>query len=401
MKLLKSDLKVPIVGLGKLSDRLVAFGLDPEEGDGTLVAAELDNDTWVRRRTLPAPAGKAVTVSAGRFGDDDVLVWQDEPTPKEKRERAWDLTLHIARIADNTLAPLPPLEFKGPVNLCGEGEGKTPLVYWRNGSPGVGLFGSDPDVIRRRVFDNGAWTELEPLHVPTGPFLRMRQAGVVEHEDRLFVYGCHYWFGLLYAGVYATELRDGRTSEKFAIRTLGPSEGEISDELTWVLQAIAATFVALGGVAGMVRLRRFEDQVTLMPDGPLYASVIERATAASFDFVLVFMVTWLAARQAGPFDFWIAFVFLFAMYGTMTEAVTQGQTLGKKLLGLRVLTTEGALPGFGPVLQRNALKFFEMLTVGVASCLVTRRFQRPGDLLAGTVVIKERVMPKPVGEAEK
>jgi len=67
-----------------------------------------------------------------------------------------------------------------------------------------------------------------------------------------------------------------------------------------------------------------------------------------------------------------------------------GLTLGKYLLKLRVLTTEGDLCDFRAAFVRNALRFIDWLPffyiVGTVSVLVSSKRQRIGDMVAHTIV---------------
>jgi hypothetical protein len=78
-------------------------------------------------------------------------------------------------------------------------------------------------------------------------------------------------------------------------------------------------------------------------------------------------------------------------YGILMEWVWRGQTLGKRMLRLRVMDVHGLRLQFHQVLLRNLLRpvdslpFFYM--VGGLVCLFSRRAQRLGDLAAGTVVV--------------
>ncbi len=84
---------------------------------------------------------------------------------------------------------------------------------------------------------------------------------------------------------------------------------------------------------------------------------------------------------------WVYFVVCEGRWGT---------SFGKRVLGLRVVTTEGRPIGFSQAALRNVLRAADLLPigylVGVTTMACTRRFQRLGDLLAGTmVVIAERI----------
>jgi len=76
------------------------------------------------------------------------------------------------------------------------------------------------------------------------------------------------------------------------------------------------------------------------------------------------------------------------------ETLTRGRTLGKMAMGLRVVTVEGSPIGFRHAAIRAALGLVDFYgTVGIAavlSTLLSRRHQRLGDRVAGTVVVRER-----------
>ncbi len=85
---------------------------------------------------------------------------------------------------------------------------------------------------------------------------------------------------------------------------------------------------------------------------------------------------------------WVYFVVLEAW---------RGRTPGKAALGLRVVSTTGRPIGFRAAALRNVLRAADALPLtytagllsiaGLASMSTTRRFQRLGDLVAGTIVI--------------
>jgi len=87
------------------------------------------------------------------------------------------------------------------------------------------------------------------------------------------------------------------------------------------------------------------------------------------------------------------------LYPVVFEAGKRGATPGKRLMGLRVVQATGSPITFGQAVVRNFLRFIDGMPFftycfGLTSCLATKRFQRLGDLAAGTVVIYDR-MPKP------
>ncbi|MEN3314178.1 MAG: hypothetical protein V7605_412 [Acidimicrobiaceae bacterium] len=106
-----------------------------------------------------------------------------------------------------------------------------------------------------------------------------------------------------------------------------------------------------------------------------------------------------AARGVHLATGWViaAFVLLYGAlifgYPVACETLWRGRTVGKAAMGLRVVTVEGAPVRFRHAGIRAALGLVEFgLTggaVAVLCILFTRRHQRLGDLVAGTLVLRE------------
>ena len=86
-------------------------------------------------------------------------------------------------------------------------------------------------------------------------------------------------------------------------------------------------------------------------------------------------------------------------YGAALEWSWRGQTLGKRLFGLRVVDAQGLRLRPAQVVLRNLLRVLDMLPalylLGAAACLLSRKMQRLGDLAAGTVVLREARIAEP------
>ena len=90
----------------------------------------------------------------------------------------------------------------------------------------------------------------------------------------------------------------------------------------------------------------------------------------------------------GPF---VLYLLLNFGYYIVMEA-TSGQTLGKRLLGIRVLKDDGSPPGWGGSAVRNLLRVVDGLClyiVGLVTMIATKKKQRVGDLAASTVVVRD------------
>lgn len=76
------------------------------------------------------------------------------------------------------------------------------------------------------------------------------------------------------------------------------------------------------------------------------------------------------------------------------ETATRGRTVGKLVLGVRVVRDDGGPVRFRHCLVRAVVGLFELWGLAgspaIISALVTRRGKRVGDLLAGTYVVRER-----------
>lgn len=96
------------------------------------------------------------------------------------------------------------------------------------------------------------------------------------------------------------------------------------------------------------------------------------------------------------------FVVLFAIqwgYGALLEWRWNGQTLGKRAVGVRVLSSHGTPITFAQAAVRNLLRLVDILPVGylvgAVSVLVHRRARRFGDIAADTVVVRTRRSERP------
>ncbi len=78
-------------------------------------------------------------------------------------------------------------------------------------------------------------------------------------------------------------------------------------------------------------------------------------------------------------------------YGIALEWAWRGQTVGKRMLRLRVTDSQGLRLRFHQILLRNLVRAIDCLPaaylVGGLTCLLSRRAQRLGDLAAGTIVV--------------
>jgi uncharacterized RDD family membrane protein YckC len=86
-------------------------------------------------------------------------------------------------------------------------------------------------------------------------------------------------------------------------------------------------------------------------------------------------------------------------YGIGCEWLWRGQTLGKRLLRLRVVDEKGLRLQFSQVVVRNLLRVVDGLPllymVGGAACLISGKSQRLGDIAASTIVVRNPELSLP------
>ena len=80
-------------------------------------------------------------------------------------------------------------------------------------------------------------------------------------------------------------------------------------------------------------------------------------------------------------------------YNVLFEVLMRGATPGKRVLGLRVMNENGTPVGWSGSMIRNLIRFVDVLPgcygFGCMSVMLSKNFQRLGDLAAGTIVIHQ------------
>ena len=130
-----------------------------------------------------------------------------------------------------------------------------------------------------------------------------------------------------------------------------------------------------------------------------------RFVAYLIDLVLLAALVFAAfvlsvfASMGSPSGFGPALLALFLLtwgYGAFCEGVFNGQTLGKRAMRIRVVSERGVPISGAQAILRNLVGTVDGLIpfffqIALVSMIMTRKFQRLGDLAAGTmVVIEER-----------
>ena len=139
------------------------------------------------------------------------------------------------------------------------------------------------------------------------------------------------------------------------------------------------------------------------PEGVIFAyrlaGPVSRCLAWALDAVVVyvlFLALDKALRAVGLFitggaSGAVVISLLFMAYAGVLEWRWRGQTLGKRVLRLRVIDSGGLRLEFTQLLIRNLLRAVDSMPafyfIGGLSVLLSRHGQRLGDLAAGTIVV--------------
>lgn len=158
---------------------------------------------------------------------------------------------------------------------------------------------------------------------------------------------------------------------------------------------------------------RRRELVIRTPEGIAFsfdlAGPLVRAAAFMLDLVIIAVISQglgavghLAGLVAPDFFGALATVLFFAVsfgYGIWCEWKLRGQTLGKRILRIRVMDANGLRLQFSQVVLRNLLRVVDALPlcylVGAVTIWLNRHAQRLGDIAAGTVVVRQPVVREP------
>lgn len=95
----------------------------------------------------------------------------------------------------------------------------------------------------------------------------------------------------------------------------------------------------------------------------------------------------------------LTFFLLHWGYFALFEALGNGRTPGKRAARIRVIHRSGRAVSFVEALARNLVRFVDYLpslyAVGLISIFLSRQNQRLGDLVAGTLVVRDREIETP------
>ena len=140
------------------------------------------------------------------------------------------------------------------------------------------------------------------------------------------------------------------------------------------------------------------------------STVFERIVAGILDLFIVSILSWffiyMASKLFGKFNvdqmgqifLMLMPLVIMIMYHTLSEYLANGQSVGKKVLGIRMVRVDGQRAGMREAILRSIVLILDLVlssgVLGILMISISRRQQRLGDMAANTVVIKSSP-PKP------
>ncbi len=118
----------------------------------------------------------------------------------------------------------------------------------------------------------------------------------------------------------------------------------------------------------------------------LFISILSYAIVSLFSFFAILSPDLVTAIMI------ILYFIISIGYGIAMEWFWNGQSIGKKVFKLKVVDEEGLKLQFSQIVIRNLLRFVDSLPalylVGGVTSLFNSKYQRIGDIVAGTVVMR-------------
>jgi uncharacterized RDD family membrane protein YckC len=121
------------------------------------------------------------------------------------------------------------------------------------------------------------------------------------------------------------------------------------------------------------------------------------------DFLILLSYLWVVnvILKSMLGDFWIVeyewvyilYLLPYLLYHLLMEIILNGQSLGKKVMRIKVITMEGGQPTISQYLVRWMFRLIDIglfFLPGFFSVILSARSQRIGDHIAGTIIIDTR-----------
>lgn len=157
------------------------------------------------------------------------------------------------------------------------------------------------------------------------------------------------------------------TGVDVALPVAGPGARSFAFILDWLIRTVLS--IAWYVVAVLSYNRAWDFSAPLSPDAPWFVFVVAPPAAIYF------------------------------LYHPVLEILTRGETPGKRMAGVRIVSLAGGAPGVGTLLTRNVFRLVDSFpiayAVGLTTTMLTRTHVRIGDMAAGTLLVYTRAAHSP------
>lgn len=127
----------------------------------------------------------------------------------------------------------------------------------------------------------------------------------------------------------------------------------------------------------------------------IVAFIIDYAIIAGYVITLL-MITGFSNNYFGRGSAWVYILLMLpvTMYSLLSEIFLDGQSVGKRVMGIKVISTDGNPASLAQYLIRWLFRIVDFwlfgLVAGVIAIAVSEKHQRIGDIVAGTTLIKTK-----------
>lgn len=181
------------------------------------------------------------------------------------------------------------------------------------------------------------------------------------------------------------ELKELDIAAETFVRTPGMSDYKEAHELPELRTFLGFDF------------RRAVPQYYASFDQRLVADIIDYLLLLPFYLVIAFFIYFIESLNVFRIlSILLVFVIPWArlIYGSIAEASKQQATLGKRLMDIKVTDLDGNRISLGQSFGRNFSKILSNMTlaIGYLFCFFTKKQQCLHDIVAGALVIKQRLL---------
>jgi uncharacterized RDD family membrane protein YckC len=124
----------------------------------------------------------------------------------------------------------------------------------------------------------------------------------------------------------------------------------------------------------------------------IVATIVDRLIIIAYIIILII----IASQSKFTGDIMQLYIFVASLpvmfYSLLSEVFMNGQTLGKRVMKIKVISINGNQPSFSQYLMRWLFRIIDLFMTGnilaIVMVAVNEKRQRLGDIVAGTTIIK-------------